>query len=134
MKIHYLSAHSILEYDEVKLFTEMGHMVFSNGSYLDPKGHFSLPRPGIPNAPFFEEYANIARRTSRTALPKELIDPFDVIIVSHLPELLFPNWENIKHKRVVWRSIGQSLPHIERKLRPLRNSLKIIRYSPMERR
>ena len=34
MKILYLSCHSILEYDEVKLLTGMGHYVFSPGAYV----------------------------------------------------------------------------------------------------
>ena len=135
MKIHYLSCHSILEYDEVSILTELGHEVFSNGAYLDPAGHISLPRPGIPNAKYYPEYAEIARRTSRTQLPNELIDPFDVIIVMHLPEILFENWEKIKHKRVIWRTIGQSVPWIEKRISELKKEgLEIVRYSPAEER
>ena len=133
MKIHYLSAHSILEYDEVKLLTELGHEVFSNGAYLDPRGHFSLPRPGIPDAKYYEDYAAIARNSSRTNLPTELIEPFDVFIVMHLPELLSSNWDKIKHKRVVWRGIGQSVPWIETVLSKMKaEGLKLVRYSPKE--
>lgn len=133
MKIHYLSCHSILEYDEVSLLTELGHEVFSNGAYLDPKGHISLPRPAIEGAKYYEEWATIARDSSRNNLPKELIDPFDVIIVMHLPDFFQHNWNAMRNKKVVWRTIGQSLSNVENKLRVYRSDgMKIVRYSPNE--
>jgi hypothetical protein len=51
----------------------------------------------------------------------------------HSPNVIVENWERIKHKVVIWRSIGQSLANIEAKLAPMRqDGLKIIRYSPKE--
>jgi hypothetical protein len=134
MKIHYLSDHAILEYDEVKLFTEMGHEVFSNGAYLDPAGHFSLPRPGIPGAKYYEEYAQLARsHPAKTDLPVELLDPFDCIIIMHQPDVVVQNWPKLRGRNVIWRSIGQSVPGIERKLAQMhKEGLKIVRYSPKE--
>jgi glycosyltransferase involved in cell wall biosynthesis len=134
VKIHYISDHAILEYDEVQLLTDLGHEVFSNGAYIDPKGHITLPRPPIKGGKFFPEYAELSRRFPRTKLPKELIDPFDVIVVMHGPRVISENWDNIKHKNVVWRTIGQSVNGIEELLRvPRDEGLKIIRYSPKER-
>lgn len=133
MKIHYLSCHSILEYDEVQLLTDLGHEVFSNGAYLDPRGHITLPRPGIKGATFYEEYAKLASSYPKTNLPDELIEPFDVLIVMHQPDIIINNWNRIKHKKVIWRSIGQSTPDVEARLKLIRNDgLKIIRYSPNE--
>jgi glycosyltransferase involved in cell wall biosynthesis len=135
MKIHYLSCHSILEYDEVQLLTDLGHEVFSNGSYIDPAGHITLPRPGIKNARRYDEYIPFATNFAKTNLPSELIDPFDVIIVMHSPEVIIYNWNKIKHKKVIWRTIGQSTESVEASLKPMRDEgLKIIRYSPNERR
>lgn len=134
MKIHYISCHSVLEYDEVQMFTDMGHDVFSNGAYLDPAGHITHPRPGLKGAIYHEDLADIARKTATTNLPKELIDPFDVIIVMHTPDVLISNWDRIKHKKVIWRTIGQSTPNVEARLKPLRDEgLIIVRYSPKER-
>jgi hypothetical protein len=134
MKIHYISCHSVLEYDEVQMLTDLGHDVFSNGAYLDPAGHISHPRPGIRGAVYHEDYAELARRTATTDLPKELIDPFDVIIVMHSPNVLIQNWERIKHKKVIWRTIGQSTPSVEAKMAPLKaEGLVVVRYSPKER-
>lgn len=133
MKIHYLSCHSILEYDEVQLLTDLGHEVFSNGAYLDPRGHITLPRPPIKGAKYYEDFAQIASNTSKTNLSQELIDPFDVIIVMHQPDILINNWDRIRHKKVIWRTIGQSTSEVEARLAPLRaDGLKIIRYSPNE--
>lgn len=135
MLIHYISCHSVLEYDEVKLLTELGHDVFSNGAYADPKGHFTLPRPGIEGAKFHEDMLEVSRLHPRTQLPPELIEPFDCFIIMHSPDVLLENWPRIKHKRVIWRSIGQSTPALEAKLRPLvEQGLEIVRYSPKEAR
>jgi hypothetical protein len=135
VKIHYLSCHSILEYDEVQLLTDLGHEVFSNGAYIDPAGHITLPRPGIKNAKRYDEYIPLAMNLPKTNLPSELIDPFDVIIVMHSPDVIIHNWNKIKHKKVIWRTIGQSTGGVELSLKPMRDEgLKIIRYSPNERR
>jgi len=134
VKIHYISCHSILEYDEVQLLTDLGHDVFSNGAYIDPRGHITLPRPPIKGAVFHEEYARLSIDFPKTNLPPELIEPFDAIIVMHSPDVIIQNWDKIKHKKVIWRTIGQSTHGIEASLEPMRNEgLKIIRYSPKER-
>jgi glycosyltransferase involved in cell wall biosynthesis len=132
-KIHYISCHSVLEFDEVKLFTELGHDVFSNGAYIDPAGAHTLPRPGIPGMKYDENLATLARTTPKTKLPPELIEPFDMIIIMHSPEVLFQNWDRIKHKRVIWRTIGQSTGGIELRIQRLvEEGLEIVRYSPLE--
>lgn len=134
MKIHYLSCHSILEYDEVQLLTDLGHEVFSNGAYLDPKGHITLPRPAIKGAKYYEDYAHLAMSNPKTNLPPELIEPFDLIIIMHSPDVVINNWDKIKHKKVIWRTIGQSTNGIEASLKRMRDEgLKIVRYSPKER-
>ena len=123
-----------LNFDEVSLLTELGHEVFSNGAYTDPDGAYTLPRPGIPDAKYYPEFAKLARSTPKTNLPPELIEPFDCFIIMHSPNVLLQNWERIKHKRVIWRTIGQSLTGIENKIKPLvKQGLEIVRYSPKER-
>lgn len=133
MKIHYISHHSILEYDEVQLLTDLGHDVFANGAYLDPAGHITLPRPGIKGAKYHTRWAELAREHPKTALPDELLDPFDVIVVMHQPNVIVQNWDKLRGRRVIWRSIGQSTHHIEKQLKRARDEgLEIIRYSPKE--
>lgn len=133
MKIQYISDHSVLEYDEVQLLLDLGHEVFSNGAYLDPAGHITLPRPGLRGAKTYPQFMDLARTSARTDMPAELIDPFDVIIIMHSPNVVIQNWSKLKEKAVVWRSIGQSVPRIEQQLAQCRREgLKIVRYSPKE--
>lgn len=132
-RIFYLSCHTVLEYDEVKLFTELGYDVFSHGGYLDPKGHITLPRPGIDGMTYYPELVSEVVQYPRTAIPRSFFDRFDIVIVMHTPELISQNWENMKHKRVIWRTIGQSTPRIEQMLAPYRaQGLEVVRYSPKE--
>jgi glycosyltransferase involved in cell wall biosynthesis len=62
-----------------------------------------------------------------------MIEPFDIIMIMHLPRFIEDNWEKIKHKTVIWRTIGQSTPDVEAKMKRYRDEgLKIVRYSPLE--
>lgn len=142
MKILYLSCHSILEYDEVKLLAELGHEVFSPGAYVEPDnpGDASL-RPGIPGlvydpdilAEFHAIHDKFPGEDNKDHLYKEFVDHFDCVIVMHLPRWIERNWHAMSHKRVIWRTIGQSVQHTERQLLPYRRQgMQIIRYSPKE--
>jgi len=130
MKLLYLSCHSILEYDELKLFEELGIEYFSLGSYIDPQKPVDPIRPPLTQQ-VDPELLKIA--PDRNHIPKEFFDKFDVIVVMHIPEWIYDNWENMKHKTVIWRSIGQSTAAIEEKMFKYRQEgLKIVRYSPYE--
>lgn len=136
MKIQYISCHAVLEYDEVQLLTDIGHEVYANGCYRDPNGAYTLPRPAILGAPFSQHFFDLTAQYPKTALPHELIEPYDTLIFmsGENEQPLLQNWENIKHKRVILRMIGQSTPVIERSIAPLvAQGLQIIRYSPKER-
>lgn len=130
MKVLYLSCHSILEYDELKLFEELGIDYFSLGSYIDPLHPADPIRPALTHKPDEWCYANAPDRAN---IPQEFFDKFDVIIVMHVKEWIIDNWEKIKDKLVIWRTIGQSIPSYERDLLPYRQQgLKIVRYSQRE--
>lgn len=142
MKLLYLSAHSILEYDELTLFHELGYSIFSPGAYVEPlnPGDASL-RPGIPGLEYDPNIVEQWHRLSsahpgedgKDHLTKEFVDNFDVIVVMHLPRWIERNWDAMKHKTVIWRTIGQSISNNENQLRPFRaEGMKIVRYSPME--
>ena len=136
MRILYNSCHSILEYSELKLLTELGHSVFSLGAYSNGgQGHYLLPRPAVPGMQKFPEFEKIGRENPRSNLPREFFDNFDCIITMHMPEFLNGNWDKIKDKKVIFRSIGQSTMAVENSIRPLRyQGLKIIRMSPLEKK
>ncbi len=132
-KILYLSCHSILEYDEVKLFTEMGLDIFSHGAYMDSENQGDGLRPRIPGLKNDKKLLEIACRTNKDRMTPEMTEPFDTVIVMSLPHWISNNWELLKKKRVIWRTIGQNSHHSERMMRPYRDQgLEIVRYSPKE--
>lgn len=130
MKLLYLSCHAILEYDELKLFEELGIDYFALGSYIDPQNPVDKIRP--PLAKKVDEDL-LHRAPDRNSIPKEFFDEFDVIMVMHVPEWIEQNWENMKHKRVIWRTIGQSTASVERRMKPYRDQgMQVVRYSKRE--
>ena len=142
LKILYLSCHSILEYDEVLMFHGLGHQIFSPGAYVEPAnpGDATL-RPAIPGlvydpdilAQWHKLAAQHPGEDTKDYLTKEFVDNFDCVIVMHLPRWIQRNWNAMKHKRVIWRTIGQSVASTEDSLRRYRDEgLEIVRYSPRE--
>ena len=134
MKILLLSCHAILEFDELKLFHELGLDVFSHGAYL----RFNQPmemRPAIcAEDNTDEKILEQALNCTKENLPREFIDNFDIILVMHNPTWIINNWDKMSDKIVIWRTIGQSTSDVERSLAPYREKgLKIIRYSESER-
>jgi len=133
MKLLYLSCHSVLEYDEVKLFKELGIDVFSHGVYANPNRPGDVKRPPI-KGDFDHHLVYLSYRYGKDNLPREIIESFDVVMVQHVPTWVVRNWEVMKDKIVIWRSIGQSTIDVERMLEQARREgLKIVRYSPRER-
>lgn len=134
MRILYLSCHSINEYEDIKLFTELGHEVVSQGAYKFPHNPEVKARPPIPDAYYNEKLAPLTHVPIEAPIPQPLIDWCDLVYVLGIERWLPPNWDRIKHKHVVFRSIGQSVPHTESVLAKYRREgLKIVRYSPFER-
>lgn len=132
MKLLYLSCHSILEYDELKIFEELGIEYFSLGSYIKPQYPVDPIRPPLNRIQDPELYSIAPVREN---MPKSFIDNFDVIVIMGLPhkEWISNNWDNMKHKRVIWRTIGQSTKEHEEFVAPYRKEgMQIIRYSPRE--
>ena len=133
MKILFLDCHSILAYDEIKLFTELGHDVFSmGGSYFNPNMPADPKRPPI-KSPIHQQLMDATSQCSKDDIHPDLIKWADVIYVQHIGKWIISNWPKIKHKKVILRTIGQSVPQTENELGLCRSEgLKIVRYSPME--
>jgi len=133
VKLLYLSVHETLEFDELSLFNELGVDFFSFGAYANPEGHPTLKRPGIEGAAYYPEYEQVYRDTARTDISKEFFDKFDVIMWMDgigQPQAIIENWPRMKHKKVIWRSIGQSSEETERLLKHMHDEgLMIVRYS-----
>jgi hypothetical protein len=139
MKILYLSGHSVLEYDEIRMFHDLGHEVLSLGSYLRPGSPIDPKRPSLQQIPEIPELVDIVSQCpniGRDNLPKEVVGWADCVIVAALPDKwLIPNWKLIERKRPVWRTIGQSNYLLELKMREYHDKgVQIVRYSPAEER
>lgn len=129
----YLSCHSICEFEEIKLFTELGHDVLSQGAYKFPDKPQDTLRSPIPEAYHNEKLASFLNLAWGDPIPQPLIDWCDVIYILGIEKWLPTNWDRIKHKHVIWRSIGQSVDRTEKLISGFRSQgLKIVRYSPLE--
>jgi glycosyltransferase involved in cell wall biosynthesis len=137
MNILYLGAHSVLEYDDLRLLTGLGYDVFSIGSYIEPAKPGDDLRPPLPEVPDHPELRALVseQEEAKSNLPDGLIDWADTIICAAKEHTyLFGQWSRIRHKRVVWRTIGQSVENNEELMYPLRQGgLQVVRYSPKER-
>ena len=131
-------AHSIAEYDDFRMLTAMGHDVFSIGAYTNPRKPGDDKRPAVHVGRHHPELEALVpdQMKAKEHLPAELIEWADVIICHHyLREWIFKQWGRIRHKRVIWRTCGQSDPPLEDLMAPLRrDGLTIVRYSPAEER
>lgn len=149
MNILLLASHAVAEYDDLRMFTDLGYDVFAPGGYEVPSRSGEGIRPALPDAPHHPEL--VARLTEtrsergepgpaidwgKAALHDDIIDWADVIIVHHFPERwIGAQWGRIRAKRVIWRTCGQSDPSLERVMRGFRNEgMEIVRYSPAEQR
>lgn len=136
MKILYLSCHSILEYDELSLFHELGWDFFSIGAYINPRTPHDPKRPAIDHD-YHEHLASVTMVHNQSNLHPEQLEWADVVIVSHIPEWIENNWAVMKQsgKRIIWRTIGQSVSGIEERMQRFKKEgLEIVRYSPYESR
>jgi glycosyltransferase involved in cell wall biosynthesis len=133
MKLLYVSCHSILEYDEVKLFAELGIDVFSHGTYKNPKQIDDPKRPTL-DLPDHSDFCELIKNDDKMNIPQEIIDWADVILFNGRNDWVHGNWEHMRRKDVIFRSIGQATVTTENDLKPLvMQGLNIVRYSPRER-
>ena len=141
MKILYLPCHSVHEYDEVRMFHELGYEIFSPGAYFNPQCSDFL-RPGIPGLKYDEKIINeynaigskYPGKDAKDYLTKEFVDNFDVVIVMSLKRWVEDNWDAIKHKKVILRTNGQGDKEYESfiKEKLIHPNFYVVRYSPQE--
>jgi hypothetical protein len=133
MKLLYVSCHSILEYDEIRLFHELGIDVFSHGTYKNPKQIDDPKRPTL-DLPSHPDFVELIKDDNKMNIPQEIIDWADVILFNGRNDWVHGNWEHMRRKDVIFRSIGQATVTTENDLKPLvMQGLNIVRYSPRER-
>jgi glycosyltransferase involved in cell wall biosynthesis len=141
-------SHSIEEYDQIRLLTSLGHEVFSIGGYINPTAPHDDKRPAL-DAPHYPELHaavdalgtpdNLGAAQER--IPDAILDWADTIIYHHYLDRLYGQWPRIKdwldgdsNRRVIWRTVGQSVDGNEAQAKPFRREgMEILRYSPKER-
>jgi len=143
-----LMAHSIEEYDQVRLLSGLGHDVFSLGGYIDPARPHDPKRPALPEAPRHPDLKEVVDRlgtgdnleAAKCQLPEPLLEWADAVICHHHERRwLGEQWPRLRRfiqggGRVIWRTVGQSATPNELAMSALRpEGLEIVRYSPKER-
>lgn len=146
MNVLLLLAHSIAEYDDVRMLHDLGYNVLSIGAYLDPANPSDDKRPALPGVPPADDRlrALVAdQMVAKSNLPDEVLEWADVAIIHHFPDQapdgrpgwITGNWRKFREHgvRVIWRTCGQSHPMLEALMGQLRpEGLQIVRYSPKE--
>ena len=136
MKLMYRGCHSILEYDELKIFEQIeGLELFSTGRYFHTSPTWS-ERPPL-NFPVDGDNYIVWDKCKGQWNNKEFLDRFDILYFMHRPKDIIDNWSLLKNRKIIWRTIGQSTSELELKMLELKRdnpNMKIVRYSPNERR
>lgn len=141
-----MSCHVVLEYDELRILNQLGYDITVIGGYLDPKNPHVDTRPRlnidsnkdrenkIHRLYNYNKNLGIPIEECSNTLTKEIVDDYDVIIIMHRMDWVVKNWDILKNKIVILRTIGQNLENNELLIRKyIQDGLKILRYSPKER-
>ena len=144
-RILLLASHAVAEYDDVRMFHDLGYEIFAPGGYEDPSSEGEGIRPPLPQVPYYADLAERCQRQrslygepgpaidwAKARIHDDIIDWADAIIVHHFVDRwVGAQWDRIRHKRVIWRTCGQSNPELEDYMRQF-DGLEIVRYSPRE--
>ncbi len=137
-KILYVSVHEILEFDDLRMFTDSGHHVFSLGAFQDAEGgggggRFRPVLPQFYDAPHAEDL-RVFRETNQSniKITREFAERFDVIIVNHDIGWIINNLNEISSVKVIYRTIGQSSTELEQAVKDFSGNFTIVRYSKKE--
>jgi hypothetical protein len=151
MNILLLASHAVAEYDDIRMFADLGYDVFAPGGYEVPSRSGEGIRPALPDAPHHPELVALCNQQrakggdpgpwidwAKANIHEGILEWADVVIAHHFVDpWLTHQWKNFQRHglRVIWRTCGQSNPDLERTMTPLRDDgLEIVRYSPAEER
>jgi len=143
-------SHSIEEANQLQLLSGLGYEVFSIGGYIDP-AHPHDGKRGPLDVPFYPDLKAAVDAlgtpdnlgAAQTHIPDAILDWLGddgVIIYHHLLERLWDQWPRLIDwkkgnggRRVIWRSVGQTDPNVERTAAFYRaQGLERVAYSPKE--
>lgn len=137
IKILYLSCHESLEYDDVSNLRALGFDVFVVGHNTYTTTDQTFRKLTSNNEQLQEYFDKYFRENFKPGLQiklnAEFVDNFDIVITSHYSENITFNWEYIKNKICIYRSIASCNATHEAFYSNYKNKgLKIIRLSPAE--
>ena len=149
MRILLALSHSIEEHDQLELLSSLGYEVSSLGGYIDPAHPHDDKRPALPDVPCVEEVREAVdeaggMQAAQERIPDRVLEWLGddgAIVFHHHLHRLFSQWDRVgswrrggSGRRVVWRTVGQSVENNEREAAPFReDGLEVVRYSPRER-
>lgn len=144
-------SHSIEESDQLRLFHDLGYGVASIGGYIDPGRPHDPKRPPLADIP---TVAAIKEAVDGLGTPDNLgaaqcwipdaalewLGDDGVLIYHHYLDRLYGQWDHIhdwlkgsSRRRVIWRSVGQSVANNEAQAKPFRAAgMERVAYSPKE--
>lgn len=143
-------SHSIEESDQLRLLTDLGYEVASIGGFINPGAPHDNKRPplDIPYFPKVQAAVDALGTTdnlgaAQSYIPDAVLEWLGddgIVIYHHYLERLFGQWDHIRdwmngnpQRRVIWRSVGQSVENNERVAQPFRlDGLERVAYSPKE--
>jgi hypothetical protein len=148
MNVLLLTSHSIAEYDDLRMLSDLGYDVFSIGAYTNPGQPGDDKRPALPDVPYHADFEALCweQRAATTATIRASSSTGPRVTCTRRsstgptrsssttsPKRGSPGqWPRIRDKRVIWRTCGQSDPRLEAAMARL-DGLEIVRYSPKER-
>ena len=144
-------SHSIEESDQLRLLHDLGYGVASIGGYIDPEHPHDPKRPALPDIPMVPAVKEAVDGlgsadnlgAAQSYIPDAILEWLGddgVIIYHHYLERLYGQWRHIRdwmngspRRRVIWRSVGQSVENNEQMAVPFRrDGLERVAYSPKE--
>lgn len=143
-------SHSIEEHDQLRLLSSLGLGVASIGGYIDPRHPHDPKRPAldIDVVPSIKEAVDAQNMPDNLGAAQEYIPDAalewlgddGVLIYHHYLDRLYNQWPRIldwkrgsPERRVIWRSVGQSVEWNELQAAPYRaQGLERVAYSPKE--
>jgi hypothetical protein len=136
LNILYFSCHEILEYDDLRMFTELGHRVFSLGDFAHPEASEKKFRPGRPeffHKAFWDSFQEMGCNLPGRRVTREFCRLFDLVIINHNPSLIDVNLNAFGNMPIILRTLGQSRLSIEKEYMKYGERIFIVRYSETER-
>lgn len=143
-------SHSVEEAMQLDLLTSLGYEVFSIGGYIEP-AHPHADLRGPVDAPFYPELKqavdDLGTPDNLTAAQERIPDAIldwlgddGAIVYHHKEERAWGDWPRLLDwkrgnagRRVIWRTVGQSVSNNERQARPYRMAgCERVAYSPRE--